>query len=110
MKSSRPSQRAQPAGSTRGGEASEAGGCPLPFAEPTEPGRPGLPRRHWLALVLASAALHYLSLLVSVRTGNLEPDPNHDHVHVMRQVLAEGFPRAAVWPRATATTWPSSGA
>ena len=79
-------------------DESETWGWPFPFAEPTDQGRPAFSRRQWLALVLVFAALHLGSLLVAARIGNFDPEPNHDHVHVMRQVLEEGFPRVAVWP------------
>ncbi len=59
---------------------------------------PRFARRHWLLLVLAFAGLHYLALWVSVRTGNFDPNPNHDHVRVMRDVLADGHPKVAIWP------------
>lgn len=75
--------------------APETSGWPYPFAEP---GRPALTRRHWLALLLAFAALHYGALLTAVWMGNFDPEPNHDHVYVMRQVLDGGLPRTAVWP------------
>jgi 4-amino-4-deoxy-L-arabinose transferase-like glycosyltransferase len=76
-------------------EESATAGWPYPFAEP---GRPGLSRRHWAALVLAFAALHYGALGAAVWIGNFDPDPNHDHVHVMRHVLENGYPGTAVWP------------
>ena len=59
---------------------------------------PTLARRHWLLLVAAFAAIHWLALWVSVWSGNFDPSPNHDHVQVMRQVLETGYPRVAVWP------------
>lgn len=74
---------------------SRPSGWPYPFAEP---GRPGFSRRQWLVLLLAFAGLHYAALLASVWIGNFDPKPNHDHVHVMRQVLEGGLPRTAVWP------------
>jgi hypothetical protein len=77
---------------TEGGAA-----WPMPFA-PSLPGEVGLTRRQWLALLAVFCALHYGALLVSVVTGNFDPAPNHDHVHVARQVLAQGYPTIAVWP------------
>jgi hypothetical protein len=74
---------------------SDTGGWPYPFAEP---GRPAFTRRQWAALVLTFAALHYTALLASVWIGSFDPAPNHDHVHVMEQILEEGYPRMAVWP------------
>ena len=68
---------------------------PFPFADARE-GR--LTRRQWGGLVAVFAALHYLSLAVSLWSGNFDPDPNHDHVHVMRDVLATGLPQRAIWP------------
>lgn len=68
---------------------------PFPFADARE-GR--LTRRQWVRLVVVFAALHYLSLAVSLWSGNFDPDPNHDHVHVMRDVLATGLPQRAIWP------------
>jgi hypothetical protein len=76
-------------------ESPDTAGWTHPFSEP---GRPAFSRRQWGALVLAFAALHYAALLASVWIGNFDPDPNHDHVHVMRQVLEGGLPRTAVWP------------
>lgn len=69
---------------------------PFPFAEGEAP--PSLARRQWLYLALVFAALHFAALLASTWTGNFDPSPNHDHVHVMRQVLARGYPRFAIWP------------
>lgn len=68
---------------------------PFPFADARE-GR--LTSRQWGWLVVGFAALHYLSLAISVWSGNFDPDPNHDHVHVMRDVLATGLPQRAIWP------------
>jgi hypothetical protein len=61
-------------------------------------GGAGLSRRHWLLLITVFAGLHYLALWVSIRTGNFDPNPNHDHVRIMHQVLESGRPRLAVWP------------
>lgn len=58
----------------------------------------GFHRREWVLLVAAFAVLHWGALLVSTWTGNFDPEPNHDHVRVMRQVLEQGFPDFAVWP------------
>lgn len=55
-------------------------------------------RRGWLLLTLLFAAIHWLWLAVSTVTGNFDPAPNHDHVHVMRDVLETGSPGLAVWP------------
>jgi hypothetical protein len=68
---------------------------PFPFADARE-GR--LTRRQWGVLMVAFAALHCLSLAIAVWSGNFDPDPNHDHVHVMRDVLATGLPQRAIWP------------
>jgi len=57
-----------------------------------------LTRRQWASLVAAFCVLHFGALLISVWTGNFDPAPNHDHVHVARQVLAEGYPTIAIWP------------
>lgn len=70
-------------------------GWPLPFAEP---GGERLSRRGWGLLLGLFLALHFSALLVSVFTGNFDPAPNHDHVHVMRQVLERGYPTLAIWP------------
>lgn len=68
---------------------------PFPFADARE-GR--LTRRRWGWLVVVFASLHYLSLAVSLWSGNFDANPNHDHVHVMRDVLATGLPQRAIWP------------
>lgn len=81
--------------STQGRKAPDAGFRPQPFVESD---RPDLARRDWAILVLVFAALHCTSLLASTWTGNFDPNPNHDHVHVMRQVLEDGYTRIAVWP------------
>lgn len=57
-----------------------------------------LSRREWAWLLAAFAGLHYLVLALSVVSGNFDPAPNHDHVHVMRGVLETGLPQVAVWP------------
>jgi hypothetical protein len=68
---------------------------PFPFAD-ADDGRLG--RRQWLLLVGAFVLLHYAALGVSLRSGNFDPDPNHDHVRVMRHVLEDGVPHVAIWP------------
>lgn len=68
---------------------------PFPYADRWQ-GR--LTRRHWGGLIAAFAGLHYLSLLVAAWIGNFDPNPNHDHVHVMRDVLETGVPQRAIWP------------
>lgn len=75
-------------------------GWPMPFGEPDTDRGPGFPWTEfpWKRLVLALCALHYGAVLISVFTGNFDPAPNHDHVHVARQVLAEGLPSIAIWP------------
>jgi len=70
-------------------------GWPFPFADP-HGGR--LSRRQWVLLLAAFVVLHYAALAVSLWSGNFDPDPNHDHVHVMRDVLATGLPQVAIWP------------
>lgn len=67
----------------------------FPFADRSG-GR--LTRHQWLWLIAGFAALHYLSLALAVWSGNFDPAPNHDHAHVMRDVLATGLPQRAVWP------------
>jgi|GEM_PF-2510174 len=76
---------------------------PMPFASRAPAGVAdatgvGLTRRQWLILLAVFCALHYEALLVSVVTGNFDPAPNHDHIHVARQVLAQGYPTIAIWP------------
>jgi hypothetical protein len=68
---------------------------PFPYADARE-GR--LTRRQWGVLVVAFSILHWLSLAIAVWSGNFDPNPNHDHVHVMRDVLATGLPQRAIWP------------
>ncbi len=68
---------------------------PFPFADGTA-GR--LSGRTWLLLVAGFLALHFLALWISTRTGNFDPRPNHDHVRLMRQILAHGYPTLAKWP------------
>jgi len=68
---------------------------PFPFADA---GEGSLTRRQWGGLIAAFAALHYLSLLLAAWSGNFDPNPNHDHVFVMRDVLATGLPQRAIWP------------
>ncbi len=70
---------------------------PMPFA-PSTPGDGALTRRQWLILLALFVLLHYGALLVSLITGNFDPAPNHDHIHVARQVLAQGYPTIAIWP------------
>ena len=74
---------------------------PLASSAPTgaaDTGTAGLTRSQWLILLAVFCALHYGALLVSVASGNFDPAPNHDHVHVARQVLAQGYPTIAIWP------------
>ncbi len=68
---------------------------PFPFRDRRD-GR--LSRRQWRWLVAAFLALHYAALGISVVTGNFDPNPNHDHVQVMRSVLEKGYPEVAIWP------------
>lgn len=70
---------------------------PQPFAD-SHDGR--LTRRQWLWLGATFAALHYLSLVLALGSGNYDPQPNHDHVRVMDDVLATGLPQRAIWPPA----------
>ncbi len=73
----------------------EAGAWPFPFRD-----RDGgsLGRRGWIFLVAVFFALHFLVLGISSLTGNFDPQPNHDHVHVMLDVLEQGYPNVAIWP------------
>lgn len=71
---------------------------PSPFAVAAEGEPPRLRPREWILLVAAFALIHWLSLLISTWGGNFDPQPNHDHVHVMHQVLEQGYPTLAIWP------------
>lgn len=68
---------------------------PFPFADRW---RGRLERRQWGWLVGGFLLLHFASLGLAVLSGNFDPDPNHDHVRVMRDVIETGAPRLAVWP------------
>jgi len=69
---------------------------PMPFALPSADA--GLSRRQWAILLAIFCALHVGALLGSVVSGNFDPAPNHDHIHVALQVLAQGYPTIAIWP------------
>jgi 4-amino-4-deoxy-L-arabinose transferase-like glycosyltransferase len=53
-------------------------------------------------LIAAFAVIHYAALLVAMRTGNFDWQPNRDHSRGMRQVLRQGYPTVAWWPPAFA--------
>lgn len=80
---------------TDGGCDAEARGWPFPFADRHD-GR--LTRRQWGGLLVLFAGLHYLSLALAVWGGNFVPGPNHDHVHILRDILETGLPQHAIWP------------
>ncbi len=68
---------------------------PFPFAETP---RLEFGARAWLGLIAAFALIHFLSLAVALAIGNFDPQPNHDHVLVMRQILENGYPTLPTWP------------
>ena len=51
-----------------------------------------------MLLIAAFVAIHYVALLVAMRTGNFDWEPNRDHSHGMRQVLRQGYPTISGWP------------
>jgi len=68
---------------------------PFPFADAAE-GRLG--RAAWVGLGAAFLAIHFAALLVGTWTGNFDFAPNKDHVRVMREILAQGYPTLSLWP------------
>ncbi len=82
-------------GRTSQGASSPPSTWPFPFAEtPTRE----LGARTWLLLIAAFALIHLLSLALALKIGNFDPQPNHDHIRVMRQILENGYPTLPTWP------------
>ena len=59
---------------------------------------PAFGKRTWILLVAALLAIHFVALLVAMRTGTFDFEPNRDHSRGMRQVLRQGYPTVVWWP------------